>query len=200
MDPLPFSQACENNKHPILEHLRSVLENAPSILEIGSGTGQHGEFFASQLPQVHWQCTDVNANLESLNRRLNQAALDNLPPALALDVDHHPWACGRYDVVFTANSFHIMSTESVAAFFRQLPNHLNDRAQLVVYGPFRYGGEYTTESNARFDRWLKDRDRRSGIRDLEWVNRLAQGGGLNLVADHAMPANNQLVVWQRKGC
>ncbi|MCY4358808.1 MAG: DUF938 domain-containing protein [Gammaproteobacteria bacterium] len=199
MEPscLPFSQACENNKSPILDILRLLLAGSASVLEIGSGTGQHGAFFASQLPKVRWQCSDVEENLESLNIRLKETALGNLPTAITLDVNRHPWNCSQFDTIFTANSFHIMSIKSVEAFFCELPHHIKERGQLVVYGPFRYGGDYTSESNARFDQWLKDRDPDSGIRDFERISALAQGCGMELQADHAMPANNQLLVWQQ---
>jgi hypothetical protein len=67
---------------------------------------------------------------------------------------------------------------------------------LAIYGPFKYGGRFTTESNAAFDAMLRERDPQSGLRDFEAVNELAEAAGLTLSADHAMPANNQLLVWR----
>ncbi|MCG8414034.1 MAG: class I SAM-dependent methyltransferase [Pseudomonadales bacterium] len=193
---MPFSQACENNKRPILQYLQSLLADSTSVLEIGGGTGQHAVFFAENLPHLHWQSSDIPEHVASLTLRIQHAALQNVPAPIALDVNDQPWSCDRFDAVFTANSFHIMSADSVATFFSELPNHLSHQAKLIVYGPFRYQGDYTTESNARFDQWLKDRDSNSGIRDFEWVNKLAQTAGLKLSADYGMPANNQLLVWQ----
>ena len=195
MDGLPFSQACENNKLPILEVIRELLADRQSLLEIGGGTGQHAVFFAEQLAHLTWQSTDIPANVTSLNLRIKHAGLPNLPEATPLDVNDEAWSCASFDAVFTANSFHIMPAASVESFFSTLPLHLNEGALLMVYGPFRYQGEFTTESNARFDIWLKEQHPLSGVRDFEWVNGLAKNAGLSLCADHAMPANNQLLVW-----
>ena len=196
MTELPFSQACENNKLPILEVLQRHLSKCKSVLEIGGGTGQHAVFFAQHFPGLRWQSTDVPANIESLNLRIIQAGLDNLPPALVLDVNQRPWQCEPAEAIFTANSLHIMSAGSVENFFDEVGNHCQGEARLLVYGPFKYGGQFTTESNARFDQWLKDRDPVSGIRDFEWVNQLAADAGFEFVEDNTMPANNQMLVWQ----
>lgn len=196
-DSLPFSQACENNKAPILQHLTTLLEDRSRLLEVGGGTGQHAVFFAESLTHLHWQSTDIPSNVDSLNLRIAQAAMPNLPLASALDVNDTQWNVGKFDAVFTANSIHIMSAASVERFFSTLPNHLESGALLIIYGPFRYAGEFTTESNERFDGWLKARDPLSGVRDFEWVDELAQQAGLKLKADHSMPANNQLLVWDK---
>jgi len=66
-----------------------------------------------------------------------------------------------------------------------------------VYGPFNYGGEFTSESTRAFEQWLKDRDPASGIRDIEAVDALARSIGLRLIEDNAMPANNRCLVWRR---
>ena len=191
----PFSQACENNKDPILEQLKTLLTGCRSVLEIGGGTGQHALYFAQSLPDLTWHSSDVASNLDSLARRIVHASLENLPKPIRLDVDHRPWTCGRYDAVFTANSLHIMSENSVENLFVEIPDHMNAQAQLLAYGPFKYGGAFTATSNASFDQWLKERNPLSGIRDFEWINALAQRAGLRLKQDLSMPANNQLLVW-----
>ena len=196
VDILPFSQACENNKRPILHHLQHMLADHATVLEIGGGTGQHAVFFARHLSHLHWHSSDVPDHVAMLNQRIAHAALPNLPPAMALDVNHKPWPCAHFDTVFTANSLHIMSVTSVENFFAELPEHLNQQGQLLIYGPFRYRGDYTTASNARFDQWLQQQDPRSGLRDFEWIDGLAAKTGLRLTADKAMPANNQLLRWQ----
>ena len=194
---LPFSQASENNKLPILEIFKQTLGGYESLLEIGGGTGQHAVFFAEQFPQLHWQSSDIASNVASLNLRIEQASLPNLPSAMAIDANDSTWSCGEYDAVFTANSLHIMSAQSVENLFRKVAAHIAAQGVLLVYGPFKYNGNFTTQSNARFDLWLKERDPLSGIRDFEWVNELAQSAGLSLQQDHGMPANNQLLVWRK---
>ncbi len=197
MEALPFSQACENNKRPILEVLERHIANAGRLLEIAGGTGQHAVFFAQQFPEVYWQSTDIPSNVALLNLRITAAELGNLPQALSLDVNHRPWSVESFDSVFSANSLHIMSADSVENFFAEVGNHCIAGGKLMIYGPFKYGGEFTTASNANFDVWLKERDPVSGIRDFEWVNKLAIAAGFEFSEDNAMPANNQLLVWNK---
>ena len=194
---LPFSQAAENNKQPILDVLERHLQDAKTLLEIGSGTAQHAVFFAERFPGLFWQATDIPSAVKTVKQRIDAANLPNLSQPLALDVDEIPWPLASYSAVFTANSLHIMSAISVQNFFSEVGRHVNVGGLLLIYGPFKYGGEFTTESNARFDLWLKDRDPLSGIRDFEWISELATASGFSLVEDNAMPANNQLLVWSR---
>lgn len=200
-DPLPFSQACENNKDPILEVLRRHLSAVTKVLEIGSGTGQHAVHFATALAHLEWQATDIPENLAALNLRVLDAGLANVPLALPLDVsDRAMWETEHSvpQAIFSANSLHIMSEARVDGFFALVADLLPAQGLLLVYGPFKYGGDFTTDSNARFDVWLKQRDSLSGVRDFERVQQRAQQNGFSLLEDNAMPANNQLLVWQRK--
>ena len=199
MEPLPFSQACENNKTFILEILQRHLTSHGRVLEIGSGTGQHAEYFAARFPDLTWLCTDLAENLPGLNQRILQAALPNLPTAVELDVTRHDWPAGKVRAVFSANTLHIMPASAVKDFFPGVARQLETDGLLLVYGPFKYQGEFTTESNARFDQWLKARDPASGIRDFETLIGYAKEVGLELLEDNAMPANNQLLVWRRTG-
>ena len=192
----PFSQACENNNVPILEVLRSALTDARSVLEIGSGSGQHAVFFAREMPWLSWQCSDLDCHLAGISSWIGEAGLINCPHPLALDVSQPYWPQG-YDAVFTANTLHIMSWPLVGKFFEGVGRLLPTAGRLCIYGPFNYSGEYTSDSNARFDQWLRQRDPLSGIRDFEALQELAENQGLSLLADHAMPANNRLLVFIR---
>ncbi len=195
--PLPFSQASENNKQVILDVLKCYLKSGDKVLEIASGTGQHAVFIAENMPELHWQSSDISSNVESLNLRISAAQLENLPAAIPLDVNQEHWPCDVPNSIFSANSLHIMSADSVENFFAGVCNHLKE-GHLLVYGPFKYGGNFTSESNAGFDLWLKDRNPESGIRDFEWVDGLTKRCGFQLTEDHVMPANNQLLVWNRE--
>jgi SAM-dependent methyltransferase len=194
----PFSQACENNKAPILEVLERVFAPCRSVLEIGSGTGQHAVHFAPRLPQLYWQPSDVPENLPGIAQWRAAEPASNLLAPIALDVRARHWGVAPVDGRFTANTLHIMSWSTVQAFFAGLPGVLAPGGVLAVYGPFNYGGEYTSESNARFDQWLKARAPHQGIRAFEAVAELAAGAGLELREDNVMPANNRLLVWRRK--
>jgi SAM-dependent methyltransferase len=193
---LPFSEACERNKGPILGVLRTAFAGCCRVLEIGAGTGQHAVHFARHLPQLHWQPTDRIEYLDDLARRIEAEGPANLASPVELDVLREPWPALSADAAFSANTLHIMSWPAVEALFAGLPRVLAPGAVLVIYGPFRYEGRFTTQSNADFDRSLRERDPASGIRDFESVDALARGAGFELAADHAMPANNQLIVWR----
>jgi hypothetical protein len=194
----PYCEACERNKVPILEQLRSQFADVATVLEIGSGTGQHATHFAAALPHLRWQCSDVDDNLPGLRRNLDEAGLGNLPPPLALEVSR-PWPAGRYDAVYTANTLHIMGWPQVCALFTALPQALRPQGLLSVYGPFNIGGAFTSDSNRLFDAALRAGDARRGIRDLEAVDALAQAAGLQLLANVALPANNRLLTWRLGG-
>lgn len=197
MDGLPFSQACENNKGPILEVLQRVLADSTAVLELGAGTGQHATWFAGHLAHLVWQPTDVHANLPMLSQRCAAYEGSNLLPPLALDVCQHPWPATVPDVVFTANSFHIMPFAAVAQCFAELGRRAHSGTVLCVYGPFNYDGRYTSDSNARFDQWLERQHPLSAIRDFEAVDELASEAGFTLLEDNPMPANNRLLLWRR---
>ncbi|RUO33355.1 DUF938 domain-containing protein [Aliidiomarina soli] len=190
---LPFSQACENNKRPIFEILSKALSEPGSVLEVGSGSGQHAEFFAQQLPHIRWQCSDVEANLPGLQARIREAQLENLPAALAFDVNRQQIISGRFDLVYSANTLHIMSWPTVVRFFKTLPALLNEHGSVWIYGPFNYGGLYTSGSNELFDQSLKSRNAGMGIRDIEKVQQLAHSQGFTHLQDYQMPANNRLL-------
>ena len=196
MDAKPFAPACERNRDPILAVLRTQFTDCRSVLEVGSGTGQHAVYFAAALPWLSWQCADLPPQLPGIRQWLDEAGLPNTPPPLALDVCG-PWPTGPYDAVFSANILHIVGWPGVEAFFAGVGRVLDAAGMLVVYGPFNAGGTYTSESNRDFDAWLKARDPRSGIRDVEAVHALAAQAGLHTVDDVAMPANNRCLVWRR---
>jgi len=192
------SEAADRNKGPILEIIAKELAHTRRVLEIGSGTGQHALYFAARLPHISWQPSDTGEYLPELRERIRREGSTNLHAGLELDVRGNPWpieAAGAVDGVFSANTLHIMSWSSVQDFFRGVGRVLGNPGVLCIYGPFRYGGRYTSDSNATFDDYLRNRDPDSGIRDFEAVDELARQQGLVLAADHAMPANNQLLVW-----
>ena len=196
---LPFSQSCENNKDPILSELRRHFTKPfGQVLEVAGGTGQHAEYFATQLSHLRWQSTDVPENVATLNMRLEAAQLPNLPTALPFDVTQEKFPSSPVDYIFSANSLHIMPFDAVIKFFAHVPYLLANGGLLCVYGPFKYKGEFTSPSNAEFDLWLKGRNSQSGVRDFEKVQELAKKAGLCLLEDKPMPANNQLLVWTKR--
>lgn len=197
MNILTFSQAAENNKEPIAQILRETFADVRNVLEIGSGTGQHAVYMGQCLPHLIWRTSDLAHNLPGIQARLTAEAPANVMTPVVLDVAMQVWPVTNIDGVFSANAVHIMSWTHVTHMFRGMGEILREQATVCLYGPFKYDGKFTTPSNAQFDLWLKQRDPLSGIRDFESVDALARAQGLRPVADHAMPANNQLLVWRR---
>jgi SAM-dependent methyltransferase len=191
----PFAPACVRNREPILEVLRDHFASCREVLEIGSGTGQHAVHFAAALAHLTWQASDRPENFAGIRAWLAEASLPNTPPPLEFDVNGI-WPQRRFDAAFSANTLHIMSAEEGARLFAGLARVLTRNAMLCVYGPFNYGGRFTSESNAAFDARLRAEDPRQGIRDFEAVDALATAVGLELVEDRAMPANNRCLVWR----
>jgi hypothetical protein len=154
-------------------------------------------YFAQALPHLIWQTTDCAENLDGIRLWLKEADLPNAPLPLELDVTADQWPRTRFDAVFSANTLHIMSWAEVEQMFSGLAQVMTGDAKLAIYGPFNYGGRFTSESNAAFDASLKAQAPHQGIRDFEAVDALAESIGLRLVDDVAMPANNRCLIWQR---
>ncbi|MFT4823460.1 MAG: hypothetical protein ACI9DH_001153 [Halioglobus sp.] len=196
---LPCSQACENNKGVILDLLQKVFSDRDQVLELGSGTGQHATWFAQHMPWLQWQPTDIPSNVSFSQPRLSAYVGKNLSEIKPLDVTDKPWRVAVPHALFTANSLHIMPYVAVQALFDALGKQAAADTCLVVYGPFNYGGGYSSLSNAQFDQWLAQQNQLSAIRDFEKVDALAQAAGFMLEQDNEMPANNRLLVWRKPG-
>lgn len=192
----PFAESSEQNKLPILEVLQQWFIRPGTVLEIGSGTGQHAVFFSGQFPHLLWQPSDRAENLAGIRLWWQECAHANLCEVIELDVTQG-WPAMEFDYVFSANTAHIMSWPEVEKMFAGVGQVLKAGGVFCLYGPFNYGGNYTSDSNARFDAWLKERDPRSGIRDFEALQELGEKFRLRQVGDHAMPANNRILAWQR---
>lgn len=167
------------------------------ILEIAGGTGQHALHFSREMPGVTWQTSDRDLQEYGLAETVAAAGRDNLPAPIELDVTDWPPLEHPFDAVYSANCIHIMPEENLAPYVAGVASSLDAGGKMMLYGPFRYGGAFTTDSNARFDSFLRDTYPGGGIRDFETVDTLARQRGLELVSDTAMPANNQFIVWRK---
>jgi cyclopropane fatty-acyl-phospholipid synthase-like methyltransferase len=193
-----YSESCEKNKAPILAVLKNIFAENMQVLEIASGTGQHAVYFGRELPHLIWQTSELAQHLESIQAWLDEAQLPNVLAPLAIDVNDARWPVSAVDAIFNANTVHIISWPEVERLFRHIARIIVPRGRVSFYGPYNYGGRFTSESNARFDTWLKSRNPNSGVRDFEAVNQLAALNGLVLLQDVAMPSNNRMLVWEAK--
>lgn len=193
----PFAESCVENRQPLLTVFRQLLRGRERLLEIGSGTGQHAVYLAPQFPGLRWQTSDRSENHPGIRQWLADEGTENTLMPLVLDVLQAQWPLepASMDVVYSANTAHIMGWDGVEAMFGGVAEVLQPGGLFLLYGPFRYRGRYTTEGNARFDQWLKSRDPQSGIRDIEALQSLAEATGLKLHRDFAMPANNRMLAW-----
>jgi cyclopropane fatty-acyl-phospholipid synthase-like methyltransferase len=194
---LADSPAAERNKRPILEVLRTEFRDSRDVLEIGTGTGQHAVFFSQEMPHLSWQTSDLPENHDAITARLAAGAAPRVRPPLALDVEHAEPPEMRFDAVFSANTAHIMSLRAVQRMFALVGRVLPDGGRFCLYGPFNFDGEFSSESNARFDASLRHRKASMGIRDLSDLDEFAADAGMQRVRLYAMPAMNHIAVWEK---
>lgn len=193
----PFAESCEHNQAQILEVLLVEFADRQKVLEIASGTGQHAVYFGRALPHLSWQTSELVQNHAGIQAWLDEAQLANVLAPVTLDVHSPVWPVTSVDAVFNANTVHIVSWTGVEKMFAGISRVLSTGGIVCIYGAYNYGGQFTSESNARFDAWLKARDADSGVRDFEAVNALAEAQGLRLLKDISMPGNNRTLVWKR---
>lgn len=199
MTARPDAPATHRNRDVILEVLAEEFRDAQSVLEIGSGTGQHAIHFAASLPGLQWQTSDRRENHDGINAWIASSGLTNVKTPLELDVLQTTAVDGVYDAVFSANTAHIMSYPAVERMFALVGITLSAGGLFCLYGPFNLNGQFTSDSNEQFDRSLQSQDPQMGIRELDDLDRLGVDNGLEQIRRYAMPANNMLVVWQKPG-
>lgn len=193
----PYAESCDQNKDPIFAVIKSYLIERSSVLEIGSGTGQHAIYFAEKLPHLTWYTSDREQYHNGIIQWLDEAKLTNARKPFLLDVSRSSWPETTVDAVFSANTSHIMHWHDVQATFSGVGKILNDDGIFLLYGPFNFAGKYTSESNQQFDYRLKSRDPMSGIRNFEDLDQLANQAGLQFQKVFDMPCNNKILSWQK---
>jgi SAM-dependent methyltransferase len=194
----PMSPAAERNQEPILKVLKDFITYEDRrLLEVGSGTGQHAVYFATHFPQLEWHPTDVSGKLKGIKQWMHEAGVRNIQPPVRLEIGKDDFPKLKFDVVFTANTFHIMPWKEGKSLIKLLGHRLREGSRAIFYGPFKYDGQFTSPSNEAFDRQLKESDPTSGIRAFEDINKAMIKNGFELIDDIEMPANNRMLVYSR---
>lgn len=194
----PFSQACENNRAPISQVLERILVDCQSVFEIGSGTGQHAVWFSRAMPHLQWHTSDRIQNHQGIKQWISDSSLENIHQPLDLDVGVGPWPEGLFGAVFTANTAHIMALSEIELMFSGVSKILMSGGLFCLYGPMQYSGLIAAESNRAFDAKLRAVKSTQGIREFNDLNKLATAVGMELIEDNDLPANNQLIIWQKR--
>ncbi|MDD4972912.1 MAG: DUF938 domain-containing protein [Bacteriovorax sp.] len=193
-----ISSANDRNKDPILAVLKEVIiGDSIRVLEVGSGSAQHAVYFAKNFKDIIWTTSDIATEHTRIRQVLDAAKLPNLRGPLAFEIGKDDFPKYSYDIVFTANTFHILSWKQCKNLMKVLGNRLREGSQVIIYGPFNYDGKFTSESNAEFDKWLKQQDPQRGIRSFEDINKNMIKNGFVLFKDYEMPANNRMLVFTR---
>jgi hypothetical protein len=192
----PFSQACENNKEPILEVLKRVLADKTNLLEIGSGTGQHAAYFAPRLRHLEWHTSDMPDKHLGIAAWLEEVKVNNLHQPLSFTIGAtSAWPLTNTDAVYTANTTHIMQPLESQLMMQLVANNLPIGGIFCQYGPYNFQGQYSSESNQSFDQHLSEQGC-GGIRDIDELTLWAIP--LVLIETIPMPANNYMLVWQKQ--
>ncbi len=199
MDPRRQSPSVERNRAPILAVLQRVLPLDAHVLELASGTGEHAVFFGETLPGVTWHTSDPDPDArDSIAAWIRSEGVANVLPPRAIDVSAAEWdVAGPFDAMVAINMIHISPWEATPGLMAGAGRLLRSGGVLFTYGPYKRGGAHTAPSNETFDQWLKQRDPRFGVRDLEDVEAAARMHEINLREIIEMPANNLSLVFER---
>jgi cyclopropane fatty-acyl-phospholipid synthase-like methyltransferase len=194
----PFASSSSRNAKAIAGVLSHEFRNCKTVLEIGSGTGQHAVTFARELNHLIWQTSDLKPSHACIRDWIRDSKLSNVREPLVLDVLTVTVEAGAYGAVYSSNTAHIMSYAAVLRMFELVGETLVEDGVFCLYGPFSRGGEFNTASNAEFDASLRARNSAMGIRDLNELDAVACSNGMKLAKQYAMPANNLTVVWHKR--
>ncbi len=194
-----YAPATERNREPIRQVLEAELpEGGGLLLEIAAGTGEHAVYLSNAFSQWQWQPTDPDPEaIASIAAWRDEQGGANLLAPIQLDASAPEWPVERADAMLCVNMTHISPRAATQGLFAAAARLLGKGAPLMIYGPFLEADVETTQSNLDFDASLKARDPRWGLRDLAWIDALAEASGLHRTARHAMPANNLTLVYRK---
>lgn len=192
--------AAERNADAILDLLRCHAPNSGTALEIASGTGQHVTRFATNLPGLTWQPTDITDDrLASIAAWSVDAPAGRILPPIHLDATRPGWSATHHGhaLVTVVNLLHLISTPAARTLISEAARALAPQGRFIVYGPFLRDGQATSEGDARFDAAIRADLPESGYKNDTDMLRWARESGLDLAARSEMPANNLALVFAR---
>ena len=199
-----FFASTQRNRDSIVVVLSKIIKKYGSILEIGSGSGEHGVFFQKRFPEIIWQTSDPElAHRKSISSWIKHEELNKkMPQPIVLDVEKIPWEIPINVVhslqgIVSINMIHVAQWSCTVALFRESGKLLNKGKFLMLYGPFKIDKKHTSQSNYSFDNSLKIKNDFWGIRNLEDVSDEAKKFGFLQESTINMPANNFSIIYRK---
>ena len=204
LDNRLFFPATKRNKNFIADVLSGIIRKNGSILEIGSGSGEHGVAFQKLFPEIVWQTSDPELiHRKSISSWIKYEELNNkMPQPITLNVENIPWKIPLKLVdslqgIVSINMIHVAKWTSTIALFRESGRLLNKGQYLILYGPFKICNKHTSQSNSLFDNSLRMQNELWGIRNLEEVSLEAEKNGFYQEDKISMPANNFSIIYRK---
>ena len=204
LDNRLFFPATNRNKNCIADVLSRIIRKNGSILEIGSGSGEHGVAFQKRFPEIVWQTSDPELiHRKSISSWIKYEELNNkMPQPINLNVENIPWKIPLKLVdslqgIVSINMIHVAKWTSTIALFRESGRLLNKGQYLILYGPFKICNKHTSQSNSLFDNSLRMQNELWGIRNLEEVSLEAEKNGFYQEDKISMPANNFSIIYRK---
>ena len=204
MDNRLFFPATQRNKNYIGDVLSRIIKKNGSILEIGSGSGEHGVAFQKRFPEIVWQTSDPELkNRKSISSWIKYEKLNNkMPQPIMLNVENMPWEIplklvNSLQGIVSINMIHVARWTSTIALFKESGRLLSEGNYLILYGPFKICNKHTSQSNSLFDDSLRMQDELWGIRNLEEVSLEGEKNGFFQEDIICMPANNFSILYRK---
>ncbi len=204
MDNRLFFSATKRNKTFIGDVLSRIIQKNGSILEVGSGSGEHGVAFQKRFPETIWQTSDPDLrHRQSISSWILYEKLNlKMPQPLAIDVEITPWKISSelglsLQVIVAINLIHISSWNCTRSLFKESGKLLSNGKYLMLYGPFKIDNEHISQSNYLFDKSLKMQNNKWGVRNLDKVNEEAYDNGFAQKELIFMPANNLSIIYKK---
>lgn len=192
--------ATARNRDVIADVLRDYLPDTGTVLEIGSGSGEHSVYFAGLFPGLIWQPSDPDPlNLDSIQAWIEAAAgqAGNVCPPLSINASDVILPLEAADAIMCVNVVHISPWDATEGLMRIAGRLLAPGGILYMYGPYKINGAHTAPSNESFDRSLRAQNETWGVRELEEICVEAEKNGLSFIEKIAMPSNNYSVVFRK---
>ena len=190
-----YAPASQRNRDPILNVLERFLPATGTVLEVASGTGEHGAYFAPRFPGLTWQPSDPNLEMRKSIAAWIQAEEPIMAPPLELDARDGTWPIESAAAIVCINMIHISPWASCLGLMAGAGRILEKGGILYLYGPYKVKQQHTAESNAVFDQSLQSQNPDWGVRDIDDVIEAAGEQGLKFHQTIEMPANNLSVIF-----